>query len=73
MRFSHLGVFSLTTENAEKKTTPKICKITVVCSRTFSGQSKENGEREGEREREGGGVGGTESEKKKRKRFEYWA
>ena len=33
--FSHLGVFlisvkPLTTENTENKTTPKICKITVV-------------------------------------------
>ena len=35
MYFSHLGVFSisvkpLTTENTENKTTPKICKITLV-------------------------------------------
>ena len=33
--FSHLGVFfisvkPLTTENTENKTTPKICKITVL-------------------------------------------
>ena len=35
MCFSHSGVFlfsvkPLTTENAENKTTPKICKITVI-------------------------------------------
>ena len=40
--FSHLGVFlisvkPLTTENTENKTTPKICKITVLTFGTFSG------------------------------------
>ena len=43
MRFSHLGVFlilvkPLTTENAENKATPKICKITEL----YTGSKLEN-------------------------------
>ena len=44
MCFSHLGVLlisvtPLTTENTENKTTPKICKITVLNYVSYSHQS----------------------------------